>query len=167
MKPLLLFQIGGLKSIASRCRYLRHLNLGSIHQHSCGPNNDLLEILSSIKYLISVSLSGCSTIPFKAKQDQEMPSECNTDGEEKTEESLSNDDEQSSRINDDHCHNGFEKPNSCLKTFINSCTFLHQIEIINVGFHSVLRKGWMISRPPPERYVATFSITVRTDSRQA
>jgi hypothetical protein len=39
----------------------------------------------------------------------------------------------------------------CLQSFIFSCSFLLQIEIIGVGFNSVLRKGLPISRPPPER----------------
>jgi len=47
------------------------------------------------------------------------------------------------------CHT-IEKHHS-LQTFMVSGIFLRQVEIVSVGFHSVLRKGWSSSRPPPER----------------
>lgn len=155
--------------IAKRCHHLHHLNLGRIHHHSSGPSNDLLEILSNIKYLKTVSLSGCSVIPCKVKQDEETLSmntetialKNDTDDDDEADgddddtyadnDSWSTEDD-SDDIHDDNWQCTLEK-HHCLQTMMESCTFLRQIEIISVGFHSVLRKGWVINRPPPERFV--------------
>lgn len=75
-------------------------------------------------------------------------------------DSFTDDDDDSKRylnheaIDDDDDYD-MQKPH-CLQTLMEMCTFLRQIEIISVGFHSVLRKGWLTNRPPPERLVWVF-----------
>lgn len=107
--------------------------------------------------------------------DKDVNTDCDNDGntDDDDDDSYTDDDDNDSVNSDDDDQNDNSTGNHndnddstkctiekhyCLHTFMESCTFLRQVEIINVGFHSVLRKGWTTSRPPPERFVVDNNI---------